>query len=209
VDLNLFDPSTINALQAGTLKSQLQIGVDQKIISYIGSIGTWYLIDEMIDFFSVFLQENPGAVFLFVTKDNKEEIRKVFEKKNIPQAALRMVSAERSQVPMYISLSDYSIFFITPAYSKKASSPTKQGEIMAMGIPVICNDHVGDTSMVVEKYEAGIVVKEFSREAYKAYVKTLAGKTFDKHAIRQGAEEFFSLDAGIRKYSAVYEKLTH
>jgi glycosyltransferase involved in cell wall biosynthesis len=209
VDLNLFDPSTINALQAGTLKSQLQIGVDQKIISYIGSLGTWYLIDEMIDFFSVFLQENPGAVFLFVTKDNKEEIRKVFEKKNIPQAALRMVSAERNQVPMYISLSDYSIFFITPAYSKKASSPTKQGEIMAMGIPVICNDHVGDTSMVVEKYEAGIVVKEFSREAYKAYVKTLAGKTFDKHAIRQGAEEFFSLDAGIRKYSAVYEKLTH
>lgn len=209
VDLNLFDPSTINALQAGTLKSQLQIGVDQKIISYIGSLGTWYLIDEMIDFFSVFLQENPGAVFLFVTKDNKEEIRKVFEKKNIPQAALRMVSAERNQVPMYISLSDYSIFFITPAYSKKASSPTKQGEIMAMGIPVICNDHVGDTSMVVEKYEAGIVVKEFSREAYMAYVKTLAGKTFDKHAIRQGAEEFFSLDAGIRKYSAVYEKLTH
>jgi glycosyltransferase involved in cell wall biosynthesis len=209
VDLNLFDPSTINALQAGTLKSQLQIGVDQKIISYIGSIGTWYLIDEMIDFFSVFLQKNPGAVFLFVTKDNKEEIRKVFEKKNIPQAALRMVSAERNQVPLYISLSDYSIFFITPAYSKKASSPTKQGEIMAMGIPVICNDHVGDTSMVVEKYEAGIVVKEFSREAYKAYVKTLAGKTFDKHAIRQGAEEFFSLDAGIRKYSAVYEKLAH
>jgi glycosyltransferase involved in cell wall biosynthesis len=209
VDLNLFDPSSINALQAGTIKSQLQIGVDQKIVSYIGSIGTWYLVDEMIDFFSVFLQENPGAVFLFVTKDNKEEIRKVFESKNIPQAALRIVSAERNQVPLYISLSDYSIFFITPAYSKKASSPTKQGEIMAMGIPVICNDHVGDTSMVVEKYDAGIVVKEFSREAYKAYVKTLASKTFDKHAIRQGAGEFFSLDNGIKKYSAVYEKLAH
>jgi glycosyltransferase involved in cell wall biosynthesis len=209
VDLNLFDPSTINPLEAETIKNQLQIGVDQKIISYVGSIGTWYLLDEMIDFFSVFLQGNPGAVFLFVTKDNNEEISKVFERKNIPLTSLRMVSAERNQVPLYISISDYSIFFITPAYSKKASSPTKQGEIMAMGIPVICNDHVGDTSIVVEKYDAGIVVKEFSREAYKAFVKTLAGKSFDKHAIRQGAGEFFSLDTGIKKYSAVYEKLTH
>jgi glycosyltransferase involved in cell wall biosynthesis len=209
VDLKLFDPSTIKVLQVGTIKSQLQVDDDQKIISYIGSIGTWYLVEEMIDFFSVFLQQNPGAVFLFVTKDNKEEIRKIFEKKNIPLTALRMVSAERNQVPLYISISDYSIFFIKPAYSKKASSPTKQGEIMAMGIPVICNDQVGDTSMVVEKYDAGIVVQEFSREAYKRYVKTLTDKTFKKDTIRQGAEEFFSLDSGIRKYSAVYEKVAH
>jgi glycosyltransferase involved in cell wall biosynthesis len=207
VDLNLFDPSTINALEAVTIKSQLQIDDDQKIISYIGSIGTWYLVDEMVDFYSVFLQKNPGAVFLFVTKDNKEEIRKVFEKKNIPLAALRIVSAERNKVPLYISISDYSIFFIKPAYSKKASSPTKQGEIMAMGIPVICNDQVGDTSMVVEKYDAGIVVKEFSQKAYTEYVKNLTSKVFDNDAIRQGAKEFYSLDTGVEKYKAVYEKV--
>ncbi|SHE68397.1 glycosyltransferase [Flavisolibacter ginsengisoli] len=209
VDLNLFDPSTINALQAGTLKSQLQIDDDQKIISYIGSIGTWYLVDEMVEFFSAFLKENINAVFLFVTKDDQEEIRRVFRRKDIPLTALRIVSAERNHVPLYISISDYSIFFIKPAYSKKASSPTKQGEIMAMGIPVICNDQVGDTSIVVEKYDAGMVVKEFSREAYETYVRTLNGKAFNNEAIRRGAKEFFSLDTGVEKYRAVYEKIIH
>jgi hypothetical protein len=50
-----------------------------------------------------------------------------------------------------ISLFDTSIFFIRPTYSKKASSPTKQGEIMAMGIPLICNYGVGDTDEIVKK----------------------------------------------------------
>jgi glycosyltransferase involved in cell wall biosynthesis len=207
VDLDLFDPTAIDAIQVRSVKSQLQIDDDQKIISYIGSIGTWYLVDEMVEFFSAFLKENINAVFLFVTKDDHEEIRKVFRRKDIPLTALRMVSAERNYVPLYISISDYSIFFIKPAYSKKASSPTKQGEIMAMGIPVICNDQVGDSSIVVEKYDAGMVVKEFSREAYEKYVRTLTGKAFNKDAIRQGAKEFFSLDTGVEKYSAVYEKV--
>jgi glycosyltransferase involved in cell wall biosynthesis len=209
VDLELFDPAAIDALQVRSVKSQLQIDDDQKIISYIGSIGTWYLVDEMVDFFSAFLKENINAVFLFVTKDDQEEIRKVFRRKNLPLTALRIVSAERNHVPLYISISDYSIFFIKPAYSKKASSPTKQGEIMAMGIPVICNDQVGDTSIVVEKYDAGMVVKEFSREAYETYVRTLNGKAFNKEAIRRGAKEFFSLDTGVEKYRAVYEKIIH
>jgi glycosyltransferase involved in cell wall biosynthesis len=207
VDLELFDPAAIDPLQVGLVKSQLQIDNDQKIISYIGSIGTWYLVDEMVDFFSAFLKENANAVFLFVTKDDQEEIRKVFRRKDIPLTALRIVSAERNQVPLYISISDYSIFFIKPAYSKIASSPTKQGEIMAMGIPVICNDQVGDTSIVVEKYDAGMVVEEFSPKAYKTYVRTLTGMAFNKDSIRQGAKEFFSLDNGVKKYSAVYEKV--
>jgi glycosyltransferase involved in cell wall biosynthesis len=209
VDLNLFDPSTINALQVGTIKSKLQIEADQTIISYIGSIGTWYLLEEMVDFFGAFLKSNTNSIFLFVTKDDKEPIRKVFENKNIPVTSLRIISAERDQVPLFISISDYSIFFIKPAYSKKASSPTKQAEIMAMGIPVICNDSVGDTSMVVEKYNAGIVIKQFSNEAYCNDIQNLTTTSFDKVAIRQGAKEFFSLDTGVEKYSSVYEKIMH
>lgn len=207
VDLNLFDPSSINAHQAKTIRTQLHIEDDQKIISYVGSIGTWYMLNEMVDFFHAFLEVNKSAVFLFVTKDDQEEIQKVFKSKTVPLTALRIVSAERNQVPRYISISDYSIFFIKPSYSKKASSPTKQGEIMAMGVPVICNDQVGDSSLVVEKYNAGIVVKEFSQNAYANYVNDLKQNVFDKEAIRRGAKEFYSLDRGVEKYQAVYEKV--
>jgi hypothetical protein len=63
--------------------------------------------------------------------------------------------------------------------------------------------------MVVEKYNAGIVIKQFSNEAYCNDIQNLTTTSFDKVAIRQGAKEFFSLDTGVEKYSSVYEKIMH
>lgn len=207
VDLELFDPEKICPAEVARVKNELHINSGQKIISYIGSIGTWYLLDEMLDFFKVFLQENKEAVFLFVTRDNKKEIEDRLVKKEIDPEAVRIIAAERKQMPLFISVSDYSIFFIKPAYSKKASSPTKQGEIMAMGIPVICNDNVGDTSTVVDQYQSGVVVKELSEESYRKAINQLEYANFDKTAIRKGAEDFYSLENGIKKYSCVYQTM--
>ena len=160
-----------------------------------------------MDFFKVFLNRFNDAVFFFITKEDKEEIMKVAEKKGIPANAIRIESAERHQVPLYLSASDYSLFFIKPAFSKKASSPTKQGEIMAMGIPVICNDNVGDTSVIVNRYASGVVVTGFADEAYKEKINQLVNIQFDPQQIRKGAKEFFSLENGIDKYALVYEKM--
>ena len=206
-DLELFDPAVITIAQTEQLKEQLNIKQGQKVISYIGSIGTWYLLSEMLDFFKAFLQECKDAVFLFITKDDRQMIEKAVREKKIPLSAVCIVAGERAQMPLLISASDYSLFFIKPSYSKKASSPTKQGEIMAMGIPVICNDKVGDTSAIVEKYHSGVVVKEFSEEAYKKAIQQLLHTDFDKAAIRQGAEDFYSLERGVEKYNGVYEKI--
>ncbi|MEI9956314.1 MAG: hypothetical protein WDM90_08440 [Ferruginibacter sp.] len=59
-------------------------------------------------------------------------------------------------MPLLLSLSQFSVFFIKPCYSKQSSSPTKHGEIMAMGIPLITNSGVGD----VEKNCAPISMQE-------------------------------------------------
>ncbi len=208
VDIDLFDPDKILLLQIEKLKSKLNIQAHQKVLTYIGSLGTWYMLDEMMDFFKVFLKKHGEAVFLFVTKDAKDDIIRTAEKKQIPESALRIHSSEREQVPLFISVSDYSIFFIKPAFSKKASSPTKQGEIMAMGIPVICNDNVGDTSSVVNKYGSGLVVAEFSNGSYEKKLGELTNRQFNKQEIRKGAEDFFSLKNGIEKYASVYERIT-
>jgi len=42
-----------------------------------------------------------------------------------------------------------------------SSSPTKKGEIMSMGIPVICNTGIGDTDDIANKYDADYIVHKF------------------------------------------------
>jgi hypothetical protein len=45
-------------------------------LGYIGSIGTWYMLDEMFDFFIVLKKLIPDAIFHFLTKDDAALIEK-------------------------------------------------------------------------------------------------------------------------------------
>jgi hypothetical protein len=110
-----------------------------------------------------------------------------------------------SGVPLHLSLFDTAIFFIRPSYSKKAASPVKQGEIMAMGIPLICNSGVGDTDSIVLKYKAGTVINELNDETYRK--NFIQKEMFDSRAIMDGAEDYFSLKAGLDQYEWIYKKV--
>lgn len=200
VDTELFRPDTINPHQKRELKKSLGIKEDDFVLGYVGSIGTWYMLDEMLDCFNVIARTKPTAKMMFVTGESVNEILQKAISKGIERSQLIFTSTVHKYVPLHISLFDWSIFFIRPTFSKKASSPTKQGEIMAMGVPVICNAGVGDTDKIVNDYQSGIVLKELTEEAYSKLHLT----SFDSASLRRGAIDFFSLDEGVRRYAAVY-----
>ena len=77
-----------------------------------------------------------------------------------------------------------------------------------MGIPVITNSGVGDVKEIVEKYEAGYVVDDFSESSFTTVIdQVVAGRTFNPLQIRNGAKAFYSLDDALEKYRAVYAKI--
>jgi glycosyltransferase involved in cell wall biosynthesis len=107
-----------------------------------------------------------------------------------------------------LSISNASIFFIKPAYSKKASSPTKLAELMGLGIPIITNRGVGDVERVMKENPLGILIQEFNSLAYGSALKELEQRhSMEKHKTRQLACEYFSLDRGIAIFDAIYQKL--
>jgi glycosyltransferase involved in cell wall biosynthesis len=163
------------------------------------------MLDEMLDFFKVILATIPNAVFLFISGENPEIIYAKANEHGIEKNRIRIKSVLHHEVATCISLFSASIFFIRPTYSKKASSPTKQGELMAMGVPVICNDGVGDTERVVREYHSGIVIEEFTTKSYQE--ADLSFKGFDREKTIKGAAEFYGLNNGIERYYSVYQKL--
>lgn len=201
-DLNLFNKNNIQKDKIQLLKDELKIKENDFILLYLGSIGTWYMLNEMMEFFSVLKKEKTTAKFLFVTKDEHERISKTAEKYSIADSIIIRAGA-REEIPYLISISNYSIFFILPSYSKKASSPTKQGEIMAMGIPVVCNTNVGDTDKIVIDYNSGILVDSFSVASYQNTIAQMQ-TNFDTQKIIAGAKDYFSLESGVEKYATVY-----
>ena len=203
VDLDKFDPNRIEHSEVVEAKKELNLASSDFILGYVGSIGTWYMLDEMLDFYCSIRERYETPQFLFISGESETFIKQKAVEKQIPQGEIVVKSVPHSVVPLYLSVFDFSIFFIRPTFSKKASSPTKQGELMALGIPIICNAGVGDTDAIVEKYNSGEVITTLNEEAYSNI--PLKPNDYDVSHIRKGALEVYSLEKGVENYYKVYE----
>lgn len=205
-DTDLFS-SGRNQEEAALFRRELGIGENEPVLVYLGSIGTWYMLDEMLDFFVLYLKEYPGAKFLFITQDEHDRIRNTGTLKGIPAAAVLIRPGIRNEIPSLLALARHSVFFIRPTYSKISSSPTKQGELMAMGLPIICNSGIGDSDRIIQESDGGVLVGGFDQKEYAAAIRMLKQKEVDHNRIRNYAIEHFSLKKGGQAYCEVYRRL--
>lgn len=208
VDMNLFDPEKINTDLKSKFKKELGINDNDFIVSYLGSIGGWYLTDEKMQFCKILSDKIPNVKFLFISPHRHDVITDAAKRFGIPESQIIVKHGKRNEIPVLLSFSKYSIFFIKPCYSKLSSSPTKHGEIMAMGIPVISNARVGDVEEIITKYKSGIVLKDLDKQEFESVADSIAdGISFDKTAIRNGAKEYYNLDNAVEKYHKMYQAI--
>jgi len=202
-DENLFQKKNIQ-----NVRSELGFNKDDFIISYVGSIGTWYMLDEMLDFFKCLQIKKPNAKFLFITKDNPQLILEKVKSKKIDISSIKIKPSSREMMPSYIGVSNFSIFFILPVFSKKASSPTKMGEIMNLGIPIICNSGVGDVDEIMEKSMPELLVKDFSNNEYERVIDLITNNYKpNQKTIIETSHSYYSLEKGVEKYKEVYQEI--
>jgi glycosyltransferase involved in cell wall biosynthesis len=208
VDIGHFNTKALNADKLMRIKQGLTLLPKHELMIYVGSIGTWYMLPEMLLFYKALIENKPNVQFLFLTTEPIELIAAACKKIDLSMDKILVQSASRDEVPYFISLANYSIFFILPAFSKTASSPTKQGEVMAMGKPIICNNMVGDTAYVIEHYNAGIVCTNFDFDYLKKMTLSFDYLKFDALNITKGANEFYGLKQGVANYKMAYKALT-
>lgn len=201
VDMELFDPDRINKNEIHQLRNSLGLNEDDFALGYVGSLGTWYMVDEMTDFFIALFKKNPKTKFLVLTRDDVEPIRSKLIENRIPEERLISKFVQRAEMPLYVALFDWSIFFIKPTFSKQASSPTKMGEIMAMGKPIIANRGIGDNDAMISN--VGIVLDLDEQE--KIMVDLTEFKV--DQTIREACSGHFSLAKGASEYLYVYKSL--
>ena len=205
-DYDLFELVTLEKRE----KAKLDLGLNpsQFVLSYIGSLGTWYMADEMLHFFSILKRKLSNAKFLFLTPDSKKMIINLAKKYNLNEADFIFKFSSRKDLPHLAHASDFSIFFIKPVYSKKSSSPTKMGELMAMGIPLICNANVGDVDLIMNKVNAGFCLATLDSSSYEKIIPRLENwRENTLENIRENSKQFYDLKNGLNLYTALYDQL--
>jgi glycosyltransferase involved in cell wall biosynthesis len=205
VDLKRFSGSDLDAGKISAVREQY--GKDRLVLTYLGSLGTWYLLKEMLEFFKRVTVSQPDALLAVITPEPKDMVINEARRLGIASSHLFVQSAPPEDVPYYLAAADIGLYFIKPCYSKMSSSPIKLGELLAMGLPVITNAGVGDSDAILGSGQIGCLIKEFSQQEYdRAVAQIPALLKIDKSGLRQYAQTHFSLQAGLDQYKQIYQK---
>lgn len=164
VDLDHF---RFDATSRRRVRERLKVG-DRPVLVYAGSIGSWYLLDEMLDFYQSARERWPSLFFLALVNRSPEAVTEALTARGIPAGDFAVTWARHEDVPAYLSAADAGIAFIRPCLSKRSSSPTKYAEYLACGLPVVANSGVGDVDELMARTGAGAIVTDHSQEAYHA-----------------------------------------
>lgn len=176
-------------------------------LGYLGTVGTWYLFEETVRAFAIFLSIKPKAKILIVNKGEHDFIISTLLNYNVPLSSVEIKSADHSQVPHLIRSMDATIFFLKPLFSKQAAAPTKLGEFLASGVPCLTNEGVGDMASIINTNNIGKTINEFTDEAIRGGIFELIQLANQKDIISrcvQVAEKSFSLKKGVVKYADIY-----
>jgi glycosyltransferase involved in cell wall biosynthesis len=122
-----------------------------------------------------------------------------------------VASVAASEVPAYLAAADAALAFIRPTFSKVSSSPTKIGEYLAAGLPVVTGRGVGDVDDVLERYDTGVVLDDFDAESLERGARALATAIGDgeraMRARRCALDELSLEGVGIPRYDRLYRRL--
>ncbi len=234
VDTVLFDPERISDEEKKHLRISLGLAEDTRVLLYAGSLGTWYMMGEMLDFFECLNDIIANYVFLILTPEwkyidnllknkgfrrnnrqlnpasncswqNPDFIGYISGLDNTSAIKVIVSHTEYSKVPLYLSLASLSICFIRPTFSKSGSSATKLAESIAMKVPVISNSKWGDIDKLISEPRNGYLIQAFMKDEYLRVARKISSIGNEKwQMIDNSALKLFSLDNGIDSYYRIY-----
>jgi len=183
----------------------------RRVLAYVGKLGTWYLVEEMARFFAVARQEDSRFFFQVLTQSEPSSMRRALEDAGVPSVAFDIARVEPEEVPRVLCAADAGISFIRSCYSKRSSSPTKVGEYLSAGLPVVSTQGIGDCDDILARPNLGVVVEPLDETEYHRAARALL-RLLDDPATpalcREFAERELSLTRiGGPRYAAVYNRL--
>ena len=179
-------------------------------LGYIGSVGSWYMFDDVVRTVHLLMKTRPDARFLVINKGGHAAIRTALAAGGVDLDRVEIKAVPYDQVGVEVARMDAGVFFIKPAWSKRASCPTRMGEFLACGKPCLTNAGVGDVEEDFHQTGTGVALTDLSDASLSPALGQLLHLAADPgmaERCRRAAEERFSLEGGIAGYAAIYARL--
>ena len=194
------------------LEFKLSLGFNNEdiILIHTGAVTNSYDFDSEVKVFKALYKLNRHMKFLVVNQGQHKFINEKFQKFGIDKNIYKVFSSSFENVHKYLSISNASIFFIPPTYSKQASSPTKFAENLLCHLPSITNNGVGDMEYYMNQFNVGFI---FDLTDVESNLETLLPTMFQVLSTNKGGDfdllfdKYFDKEVAVEKYDKIYKKL--
>jgi glycosyltransferase involved in cell wall biosynthesis len=136
------------------------MGIDDKFVFlYLGTLSVWQWPESMFSLFAQFYQKRPDSLFyLLLPTSDHEKALSFLKKHNLPATSFIVDEIPHNEVGSVIGVADAGLLLRKSHPVNQVSSPTKFGEYLAAGVPVIATHNIGDTSGLIEKENLGLII---------------------------------------------------
>lgn len=182
---------------------------DRRVIVYVGKLGMWYLDAEMVRFFAAALRHDPRSFLQVLTVSPAEALRRTLAEAGVREDAYDVRAVPPAEVPALLHAADAGLSFIKPCASKRSSSPTKVGEYLAAGLPVVSTAGIGDCDRQLAGGR-GVLLEALDEAACEEGARALT-RLLDDPATRARCRAYAEAELSLARtggprYAAVYAR---
>jgi glycosyltransferase involved in cell wall biosynthesis len=175
------------------------------IFGYIGNTGMNYEFEKVVNFLEKFNKIN--SQWKLVVANN--QLKKIPLIQSMPfKKKVELKKIDFTEMNKFYSTIDVCIYFLKSNFSKKASCPTKLGELIATNTPFITNSGIGDINKIFLKLKINeFLIDEINiSKLIKINLTILKIKNNNlKYNSRSKFKSFFCENLNLNKYMNIVE----
>jgi glycosyltransferase involved in cell wall biosynthesis len=182
------------------VRSELDLGEEETLWVYTGTLGKPYLVEEMLGLFERFLSQGNKGRFLILTRQAAYLQGRISPQLE-PFLIVRKGSFE--DIPRFLMAADLGLSLRRPAPSLAGLAPIKLGEYLLCGLPVLVSREVGDTEEMLEGKGFCFFYDKGNEAAFFDWAENL--KSFSHQTIHDFGFSHFGLRTSISQYLKVLD----
>lgn len=183
---------------------------DRPVLVYAGLPHRRYDFDSMVAFWQEARSVIPALFYLLLTNSDRVELTSAFAAQGASAKEYRILHVPPREVPRFLAAADFSILLMKPCPSLLACYPTKIGECLASGLPIVLTPGIGDADHLIAEGVAAAVPAP-AAEHYRAaarWIAETAGRPEIRERCRKVAQRWLDLETvGGERYWSVYRGL--
>ena len=178
------------------------------VFGHLGSVDTAYDIDPVLEFIKT-ISTSLDVRIDFFNKGDHDFIEERCGAFNLTSSTFSINNVDREDLSDYLSKIDIGCFYAKENFSIKASMPTKIGEFLSCGKPILCNAFNSDIRDLIEVNKIGLLynLDASDPETMKSNLLMLLEDHDLSKRCEQLASSFFTLDKGVELYKEIYRSI--